>query len=335
VSALDDVRGELRAPDARFGELVAARASEVLRPTGALRRLDDLAVWLAGWQRTTNPRVERPVALVFAADHGVAAAGVSAYPTEITASMLDAFRAGVSSINVMARHLGARVDVFDVGVGRPTEDFRFAPAMDHERFDEAVRAGRQAVARTDADVVVLGEMGIGNTTAAAAVCAVLCGGNSGEWVGRGTGVDDAGLTRKREAVEAARSRIGDEPDPIEVLRQVGGLELAAMAGAIAEARTRALPVVLDGYVTAAAALPLHCVNGDALAHCVAGHCSAEPGHRRVLARLGLEPLLDLDLRLGEGSGAMAAVPLLGLACRLVTDVPTFGEWFSTVEPPDR
>jgi nicotinate-nucleotide--dimethylbenzimidazole phosphoribosyltransferase len=329
VSALARVRDPLRRPDDTFADAVAQRAAQVLRPTGALRRLDELAAWLAGWQRTTNPRIDRPVAFIFAADHGVAAAGVSAYPTEITSSMLQAFRAGVSSINVMAAHVGARVIAVDVGVGRPTADFRTAPAMDVARFEEAVASGREAIAHSDADVVVIGEMGIGNTTAAAAVCAALCGGERATWVGRGTGVDDEGLRRKRDAVDAALARIGGVTDPIEVLREVGGLELAAMAGAILEARTRGLPVVLDGYVTAAAALPLVRANGDALAHCIAGHCSAEPGHRLVLAQLGLDPLLDLGLRLGEGSGAMAAVPLLALACRLVTDVPTFGEWFGT------
>jgi nicotinate-nucleotide--dimethylbenzimidazole phosphoribosyltransferase len=333
MSALGDLRTPLRQPDATFARSVAARAAQVLRPPGALARLDELAVWLAGWQRTTNPRIDRPVALVFAADHGVAAGGVSAYPPDITASMLHAFRSGASSINVMARQVGARIDVFDVGVGEPTDDLRYAPAMDRGRFDDAVRIGRAAVASTDADVIVLGEMGIGNTTAAAAVCAVLCGGDTDDWVGRGTGVDDAGLERKRRAVTEARERIAGVTDPIEVLREVGGLELAAMAGAIVEARSRGLPLLLDGYVTAAAALPLACANPDALAHCVAGHRSAEPGHRRVLERLGLEPLLDLGMRLGEGSGAMAAVPLLALACRLVTDVPTFGEWFGP-EPAD-
>jgi nicotinate-nucleotide--dimethylbenzimidazole phosphoribosyltransferase len=244
--------------------------------------------------------------------------------------MLKAFRSNASSINVMAAQIGGRVEAIDVGVGRPTADFRHGPAMDASRFDEAVGAGRDAVAAaTDADVLVLGEMGIGNTTAAAAVCAVLCGGATADWVGRGTGVDDAGWQRKCDAVDAARARIAGTVDPIEVLREVGGLELAAMAGAVVGARERGVPVVLDGYVTAAAVLPLACANPDALAHCLAGHCSAEPGHRRVLGRLGLEPVLDLGLRLGEGSGAMAAVPLLALACRLVTDVPTFDEWFET------
>jgi nicotinate-nucleotide--dimethylbenzimidazole phosphoribosyltransferase len=240
--------------------------------------------------------------------------------------MLDAFRAGVSSINVMADHVGARVVVVDVGVGRPTGDLRVESAMDRERFAEAVEAGRGAVASLDADLLVIGEMGIGNTTAAAAVCAALLGGDVAGWVGRGTGLDDAGLARKSRAVRTALGRIAHIDDPAEVLREVGGAELAAISGAVVEARRRSLPVVLDGYVTAAAVLPLARMAPDSLSHCIAGHCSAEPGHRAVLAALGLEPLLDLGLRLGEGTGAMAAVPLLALACRLVTDVPTLAEW---------
>jgi nicotinate-nucleotide--dimethylbenzimidazole phosphoribosyltransferase len=170
-------------------------------------------------------------------------------------------------------------------------------------------------------------MGIGNTTAAAAVAAALGGGEVAEWVGRGTGVDDAGLARKRAAVEAAVARIAGLTDPIEVLREVGGAELVAIAAAVVAARHRRLPVVLDGYVVTAAALPVGVAEPAALDHCVAGHCSAEPGHRRLLDRLGKPPLLDLGLRLGEGSGAMAAVPLVAMACAGVTEVPTFAEWF--------
>ncbi|HRE03651.1 MAG TPA: nicotinate-nucleotide--dimethylbenzimidazole phosphoribosyltransferase, partial [Ilumatobacteraceae bacterium] len=174
---------------------------------------------------------------------------------------------------------------------------------------------------------VLGEMGIGNTTAAAAVAAALGGGEVAAWVGRGTGVDDEGLVRKREAVRAAVARVVGVLDPLEVLRELGGAELVAMAAAIVAARHRRLPVLIDGYVVTAAALPLSCLAPDALDHCLVGHCSAEPGHRRLLQRLGKEPLLDLEMRLGEGSGAMAAVPLVAMACAGVTEVPTFGEWF--------
>ena len=222
---------------------------------------------------------------------------------------------------------GATVHAVDVGVGRPTGDIRVEPALDHERFTEAVEAGRSAVDALDADLLVLGEMGIGNTTAAAAVTAALLGGEPAEWVGRGTGVDDDGLARKQAAVQQAVARVAGVDDPLEVLRQVGGAELVAMAAAVVAARQRNLPVLLDGYVVTAAALPLHAAAPGALDHCRVGHCSAEPGHRRLVQQLGQQPLLDLGMRLGEGSGAMAAVPLVAMACAGITHVPTFGEWF--------
>ena len=199
--------------------------------------------------------------------------------------------------------------------------------MSTDRFEEACAAGRRAVEQLDADLLVLGEMGIGNTTAAAAVAAALGDGKVDDWVGRGTGVDDEGLARKRDAVQMAVDRIAGVLDPLEVLREVGGAEMVAIAAAIVAARQRSLPVMLDGYVVTASALPLALRRTDALHHCVVGHCSSEPGHRRLLARLGKQPLLDLEMRLGEGSGAMAAVPLVAMACAGITEVPTFGEWF--------
>jgi nicotinate-nucleotide--dimethylbenzimidazole phosphoribosyltransferase len=340
---LDEALSTLPAPDDETAALVRARADEVLRPAGALARLDEVAVWAARWQRTAEPAVRRPAALIFAADHGVAAAGVSSYPVEVTGAMLAAFRAGRSTINAFARGAGATVEAIDVGVGRPTGDLRIEAALDEHRFAEAVEAGRAAVDALDADLLVVGEMGIGNTTAAAAVAAgldalgLLPGGPAGAldpagWVGRGTGVDDEGMARKRDAVEAGVRRAvealgGGRADPLEVLRHLGGAELVAMAAAVVAARHRRLPVLLDGYVVTAALAPLAAVRDDALDHVLAGHCSAEPGHRRLLDRLGMRPLLDLDLRLGEGSGAMAAVPLVAMACAGVVEVPTFGEWF--------
>jgi nicotinate-nucleotide--dimethylbenzimidazole phosphoribosyltransferase len=319
---------DLRPPDQAAADAVEERAAQVLRPTGALARLDDVASWMAGWQRTTTPAVVRPAALIFAADHGVAAASaVSAYPTDVTAAMLAAYRADRSTISAFAAIAGATVDAIDVGVGRPTGDIRLEAALTDERFAECVEAGRDAVDALDADLLVLGEMGIGNTTAAAAVTAALLGGDPESWVGRGTGVDAEGLGRKQDAVTAAVRRVADVTDPLEVLREVGGAELAALAGAVAAARARSLPVLLDGYVVTASALPLGLVTPGALDHCRVGHCSAEPGHRRLLDHLGMSPLLDLDMRLGEGSGAMAAVPLVAMACAGITQVPTFGEWF--------
>ncbi len=336
-------------PDHDSRHLVQARVDDILRPTGALARLDELAVWLAGWLGA-RPAVDHPAAVIFAADHGVAE--LSAYPADVTAAMVTAFRSGRASISAMASVAGATVEVVDVGVGRPTDDIRRTAAMSERRFVDAFEAGRQAVARpfeadpasADAttqdvpDLLILGEMGIGNTTSAAAVVGALTGVDASEVVGAGTGVDGDRLAAKEAGVEAALVRLAGEaggrgtPSPFEVMRQVGGTELVAMMGAMVEARVRSLPILLDGYVVGASALALHALGASAgtaaaTEHVWAGHCSAEPGHRLVLTKLGLRPLLDLDFRLGEASGAMAALPLVRMACHLVTDVPTFAEWF--------
>jgi nicotinate-nucleotide--dimethylbenzimidazole phosphoribosyltransferase len=213
----------------------------------------------------------------------------------------------------------------DVGVGRPSANLVREPALSKDRFKECLETGRRAVAELDADLLVLGEMGIANTTPAAAVCAALFGGPAEEWTGRGTGIDDATYARKAGAVEAARRRIEGVSEPLEVLCQVGGPELAAIAGATVEARRRSLPLVLDGFVVTAAVASLEAACPGALDHCMAGHCSGEPGHRLLLNKLGKPPLLDLGLRLGEGSGALAAVPLIRLAAACATDVATFEE----------
>ena len=309
----------------------ADRAAQILRPAGAMRRLDEVAVHMAAWLRTPSPAVERPAAVIFAADHGVAADGVSAYPTEVTAAMLAAFQARKASVSALAEVAGATVTAIDVGVGRPTGNLRHEPALDIERFAESFDAGRAAVAELDTDLLILGEMGIGNTTAAAAVTAALLGGDHTTLVGRGTGVDDTALAAKAAVVGEALDRIAGVSDPVEILRQVGGAELVAIAGAMSEARTRSIPILLDGYIASAPALALHAIDPGFIANALAGHASAEPGHARVLERLGLDPLLTLDLRLGEASGAMAAVPLVKMACKLLTDVPTFPEWFGPGE----
>ena len=328
MTRLHDLVRDLPTADAASAAAVHERAAQILRPSGALAWLDDLAEWIAGWHRTDRPRVERPVGLIFAADHGVAAAeAVSAYPVDVTAAMFDAYRHGRSTINAFARQVGATVVAVDVGIGRPTNDIRFEAALDLARFDETVDAAVAAVDRLDGDLLVVGEMGIGNTTPSAAISAALAGGETAAWVGRGTGVDDAGLARKRVAVQQAVRRIAGVTDPIEVLREVGGAELVAIAAAVVAARHRSLPVVLDGYVVTSSVLPLVMVDPSALDHCIVGHCSAEPGHRRLLEKIGKRPLLDLDMRLGEGSGAMAAVPIVAMACAGITEVPTFAEWF--------
>jgi nicotinate-nucleotide--dimethylbenzimidazole phosphoribosyltransferase len=316
---------DLPSPDAAASTAVRERASQVLRPLGALASLDDIAAWLAGWQRTSSPAVARPAAIVFVADHGVADEGVSAYPQTVTEEMLHALREGVATASVMARQVGATLEIVDIGVGRPTGNLTREPALTADRFVECIEAGRAAVQGLDCDLLVLGEMGIGNTTAAAAVCAALFGLRAEDWTGRGTGVDDAGLARKIAVIESARRRVGDVA-PFEALRQLGGAELVAIAGAALEARRTSIPVLLDGFVVTAAVAVLFLARREALEHCIAGHCSSEPGHRLLLEKIGMRALIDLDLRLGEGSGALAAVPLIRLAAAAVTDVATFDEW---------
>ncbi len=342
MSQTTDVR-LLPEPCADSVAAAQARIADILRPAGALARLDELVVWLAGWQRTATPSIERPAAVVFAGDHGVAADGVSAYPTEVTGAMLAAFEQGRASISAMARTVGAEVRAIDVGVGAPTGNIKHEPAMDRDRFDHCFETGRQAVRDLDADLLIIGEMGIGNTTAAAAVCSALLDRPGAEMVGAGTGVDDEALARKIDAVDQAVARfrtLDREPasttgalDPMETLRHLGGTELVAMAGAAMQAREQSLPLLLDGYVTSASVLALHHLDPALTAATRAGHGSAEPGHRLVLETLGLQPLLDLGFRLGEASGAMAAVPLVRMACALVNEVPTFAEWFAA-NPPE-
>jgi nicotinate-nucleotide--dimethylbenzimidazole phosphoribosyltransferase len=328
MTSLRDLLADLPAADATARDAVHERAAHILRPSGALAWLDEIAEWVAAWHRTATPRIERPVGLIFAADHGIAlATEVSAYPTGVTMAMLSAFEQGRSTISAFARLAGATVTAIDVGVGEPTNDIRFEAAMSPARFDEIVDIAVAAVDALDGDLLVLGEMGIGNTTASAAIAASLAGGETAAWVGRGTGVDDEGLARKRVAVQESVRRIAGITDPLEILREVGGSEIVAITAATVAARRRSIPVVLDGYVVTAAVLPLHEIDAGSLDHCTVGHCSAEPGHRRLLERLGKVPLLDLDMRLGEGSGAMAAVPLIAMACAGITDVPTFAEWF--------
>ena len=312
-------------PDTDAANAVRDRAANVLRPSGALQRLDEVAAWLAGWQRTERPSVDRPQVLLFAADHGVTIDGVSAYPAEITAAMCHAVEQSQATVTAFAKDLGATVTVIDVGVGDPTGNLRVEPAMSEARFRDAFDAGRAAVAGTDADLLVLGEMGIGNTTPAAAIAAAIVGGDPAAWVGAGTGVAGDQLDHKRAVVAEAVERIAHVSDPMEVLRQVGGAELAAMAGAAVEARLASIPILLDGYVVTAALLPIHEAAPGSLDHVLAGHQSPEPGHRRLLERMGKEPLIDLGLRLGEGSGALAALPLVRLAVSGVLNVATFQE----------
>lgn len=312
-------------PDDGCATAVADRAANVLRPRGALHRLDELAVWLAAWQRTAKPAVNHPALVIFGGDHGVATDGVSAYPVSITAAMMEALAGGSATASVMARHLEVALHVVDVGVGKPTGNIRVEPAMSERQFERTVEAGRAMVSALETpDLLMLGEIGIGNTTSAAAVSMALLGGESRDWVGPGSGLDNEGMAQKRRVVEEAVGRVSWS-DPMDVLCELGGWELAAIAGAVIEARHRSLPVLLDGFVVTAAVMALEVAHPGYLDHCWPAHVSAEPGHRRLVGELSRQPILDLGMRLGEGSGALAALPILSIAARSVVDVATFEE----------
>jgi len=316
---------DLPALDDQMANQARDRQGMLTKPPGSLGRLEDLAVWLAGWQGQVKPTLDRVEIFIFAGSHGVTARGVSAFPAEVTAQMVANFEAGGAAINQLAKHAGASLTVIPLTVDQPTADFTIAPAMSEQSFLHAINAGYGAV-KDRPDLVVLGEMGIGNTTAAAAIACALLGGEGADWVGRGTGVDDEGLQRKASAVDDAMTCHGEAlSEPLEALRRVGGRELAAMFGAMLAARHQRVPVLLDGFVTTAAALPLAKLDPNGLAHAWAAHVSAEAGHRRLLEALQLKPLLDLGMRLGEGSGACLAVNILRGAVACHNGMATFAE----------
>lgn len=314
-------------PDAdEPARIAAARRNDVLtKPPGALGRLEHVALWLAAWQGTPIPAVARPALTVFAGNHGVTARGVSPYPPEVTAQMVANFAAGGAAINQICNATGIALSVVAIDLEQPTEDFTTAPAMSAEDCARHVDTGMSAVP-AGTDLYAVGEMGIGNTSAAAAIYAALYGGDVARFTGRGTGLDDPGLRRKIDVIELAlKHHAGHLGDPLEILRRLGGREIAAAFGAILAARQQRIPVVLDGYVVTAAAALLHALNPQALDHCVAGHCSAEGAHADVLARLGLQPLLALEMRLGEGTGAALAMGIVRAAAACHSGMATFSD----------
>ena len=325
---LDEIRSLLKAlpgADREAGRAAAARQSELTKPAGSLGRLEDLACWLATWQGRAQPRLERPHTAVFAGNHGVAAQGVSAYPAEVTRQMVRNFVDGGAAVNQLCTVADADLRVYEMDLEHPTRDFTEAPAMDEADCAQAMAYGMMAV-EADIDLLALGEMGIANTTSAAALCAALYGGDPARWVGRGTGIDDGRLARKVEVVSQALDRHrGSLENPLAVLCCFGGQEIAAIAGAILGARMAQVPVLLDGYACTAAAAVLHAARPDALDHCQVAHVSAEPGHRHLLEALGKTALLDLGMRLGEGSGATLAILLLKAAVACHNGMATFAE----------
>lgn len=325
-NTLDEFRALLKtAPHADQKALsdAADRNGQLTKPPGALGRLEDVALWYASWRGEAAPQISAPQIIIFAGNHGVTAQGVSAFPAEVTAQMVMNFEHGGAAINQLAKTFGAALNVHALDLDRPTADFTEGPAMTEAEVVAALQTGWNAV-DANADVLVTGEMGIGNTTSAAAIGAALFGGAAADWTGRGTGVDDAGLANKTRVVEQGLAANAGR-EGLEVLRALGGRELAAMVGAIARARFEQIPVILDGFICSAAAACLEKEEAGALDHCVAGHLSAEGAHEKLLAGIGKEPLLSLGLRLGEGSGAALALGVLKAALACHSGMATFAE----------
>jgi nicotinate-nucleotide--dimethylbenzimidazole phosphoribosyltransferase len=316
---------ELPGPDLAAGTAAAERESKLTKPAGALGRLEELTGWLATWQGRYPPQVERPRTCVFAGNHGVASRGVSAYPAEVTAQMVQNFIAGGAAVNQLCKMVDADLRVYEMALERPTKDFTQAPAMTEEECARAMAYGMMAV-EPGIDVLCLGEMGIANTTSAAALCLALFGGEAVDWTGPGTGVAGAALTNKINVVaEGVARHKAALSDPLQILRHLGGHELAAIAGAILAARLARIPVVLDGFACTAAAAVVWSLNRHAFDHCLVAHVSAEPGHKLLLAKLGKAALVDFGMRLGEASGATLAVTILKAALACHTGMATFGE----------
>jgi len=330
-------------PSAAYHDGALKRQSELTKPAGALGRLETLAVQFAGLQHRERPKAEHVPIIIFAGDHGIAAQGVSAYPQEVTIAMMANFAAGGAAISVLARELGSPLEVVDAGTlaespppgiitdkpRRGTRDFSREEALAPAEFAFAIACGERAVTRAaSCDVLIVGEMGIGNTTTAAAIAAALLGTSPDRLAGSGTGLDPAGRDRKARVIAAALAHHGlvaGHASVERVLCAVGGLEIAALSGAIIAAAQRRIPVVIDGFIVSVAALAAVRLNPTCRPYLIFSHSSAEQGHRLVLDALEARPLLDLDLRLGEGSGAALALPLVRLACALHNGMATFAE----------
>jgi nicotinate-nucleotide--dimethylbenzimidazole phosphoribosyltransferase len=302
---------------------VRERDRVLTKPVGSLGALEGLVEFLARWQGRARPRLDNPMVTIFAANHGVTDQGVSAFPREVTAQMVANFTNGGAAISQICALHELNLRVFELALELPTGDITQEAALDDKMCAATIAYGMEAVAGKP-DLICLGEMGIGNTTVAAALYAALFGGSGTDWVGRGTGVDDAGLARKADAVDRALARHAGELDhPLAILARLGGREIAAMLGALLAARHQKVPVIVDGFVATSAAAIAYAINPDSIAHCLFAHASAETGHKRALAAMGQAPLLDLGMRLGEGSGAALAAVLAKTALHLHNNMATF------------
>jgi nicotinate-nucleotide--dimethylbenzimidazole phosphoribosyltransferase len=323
-------------------EKTQKQLDSLTKPLGSLGRLEELAKNIAGMTGKTNPTLKNKVIFTFAGDHGVTDEGISAYPKAVTVQMVYNFVNGGAGINVLARHAGARVVVADLGVaedlkvsagliikktGYGTKNMAKGAAMSRDEAVKAIGAGIDifdAEFKNGIDIACLGEMGIGNTTSSSAIAAVFTGKSIAAITGKGAGIDDKALLRKIDVIETAlKVNCPDKNDPIDVLSKVGGFEIAGLAGVILAAASKRVPIVIDGFISAAAALIAYSIQPKAKDYMIAGHSSVEKGHRIILGELGLEPILDLNLRLGEGTGAALALPIIEAAVKILSEMATF------------
>jgi nicotinate-nucleotide--dimethylbenzimidazole phosphoribosyltransferase len=328
AATLDEMREILRrfpGPDLEAGTAASLREAQLTKPAGALGRLEELNIWMATWQAKHPPSAIHPRTAVFAGNHGVAAQGVSAYPADVTAQMVKNFVDGGAAVNQLCRAVDADLRVYEMSLEEPTRDFTQEAAMGEAECATAMAYGMMAV-EPGVDLLAVGEMGIANTTAAAALACALFGGAATDWVGPGTGVSGANLARKTAVVQQAVDRHKPAArDGFDLLRRLGGREFAAIAGSVMAARMARVPVLLDGYASCAAAAVLFALDPRALDHCQVAHRSAEPGHQLLLARLGKAPLLDFGMRLGEASGATLAIAVVKAAIACHNGMATFAE----------
>lgn len=325
LSDLPTLADRLPAADGASEAAARARQDQLTKPPGSLGRLEEIAAFMAAWRGTARPEIWRAQALVFAGNHGICAQGVNPYPQAVTAQMVANFEGGGAAINQLCQVNGADLSVVALDLDRPTADFTEGPAMTAAEALEALNRGAAAVDES-ADILILGEMGIGNSTVAAALTSALFGGAVAEWVGPGTGSDPAGIARKVGAIERGLARHkGAQGNAGALLAALGGREQAAICGAVLAARAARIPVILDGFICTAAASVLYAADPRLLDHCLVGHVSAEPGHRRLLAAIAKRPVLEFDMRLGEGSGAALALGIVRSALACHNGMATFGE----------
>ena len=311
--------------DQSYAEKARDRQNELTKPRGSLGKLEEFAIWMAGWQRKVKPTMRNAKCLIFAGNHGIASKGVSAYPSEVTAQMVENFRFGGAAINQLCKLADIELSVIPIDLDKPTRDFSEEPAMDEEETLNAMQIGFESVPK-GCDLLVLGEMGISNTTSATAISCALFDEPVDDWTGVGTGLNSKERLNKISVIKAAIELHGKKFDKVEsILGSFGGREMAAIAGSVIAARVMGIPVMLDGFICTAAAATLTLFDEEILDHCLISHLSTEPGHSGILSHLGKEPILDLKLRLGEGSGAAVASLIMKSALVTHNGMSTFTE----------